>query len=264
MDEKNFSINFLLGMPRSGTSSVMSYLRGHPDIETGFEEPDHLYRLMKSQKWYEQYEQYLGVPAKHVNKITFDAYRVYTKHFYSQLCIVTGKKLVVLKHPLLSSYADYLRKIFPKGKFIILVRHPYDVVASISYFRTVNSAIKATFPAEINQIAKTYATYMGRLKTLTDMVPDRVSMVKFEDFLESPEDFLGKIFEFLDCKLSDSEISKIIEQANDESLCRTSRVVTQTKLFNPEERHLKLSSEDKRAIKDYAISYMTLFNYKEK
>jgi hypothetical protein len=259
-----FKIHFLLGVSRSGTSIVMSYLRAHPEIETGYEEPNHLYRLMMSLKYYRQYEEHLGIDLKVIEKLTYDSFRAFAEYFYSNLCEITGKKFAVLKHPWWAKYGFRLHQIFPEAKFIILLRHPYDVIASIVEFRKTSSIARKMFPSNVRDIAKLYNKHMRELQKLLKAFPEQTLAVKFEDFLKTPRKFLQSIFTFLDCPLTKEQLDLLMEFGKAGQIPMTCKVLDQSNLFTPKKRYLDFSEEEMKLIKKWVDGYLKVLHYEEK
>ena len=95
-----FPIHFILGFNRAGTTLLLSYMRAHDDIETGFEEPDHIYRLVaKTSRYENDYPKYIGVPKVTVNSLQDKATVLFAKYFYGELARKYHRKLAVVKHP---------------------------------------------------------------------------------------------------------------------------------------------------------------------
>ena len=268
-ESNEFNINFLLGLPRSGTSIVMAHLRGNQSIETGYGEPDHLYRIMASysKEWFDGYEQHIKVCPEIMEKIIGESFGVYAKYFYSNLCKESYKKLAVLKHPWWAPLGHRLQKIFPSAKFVILFRHPYDVVASMLHFRNTVPAAKTMLSDDVEILAQLYVEHTNYLLKLLHDYTYRTYAVKFEDFLESPQETLQGIFKFLDCPISKEDTEKIIHDSSIGRLPATFNTSVREKkaaLFAPEERYLNFSNKEIEKIKKWVGPNMSILKYEEK
>jgi len=257
-----FPIHFLLGFSRSGTSLVMTYLRGHSSIETGYEEPNHLYRLMTSVKWEDDYASELGIEKEELQNMLASSISLFTQHFYKELCKKTNKKLAVLKHPWLNPHAPKLAQIFPEAKFIILLRHPYDVIASCIDFRTYDASASSMFPANLNKLIHLYLKHMKTLLNFQRVCgKDRILFVRFEDFLKSPRTFLQEIFTFLGVKSQDSFTTQLIHQAKNDLLPLVGRVLITSNIVQPEKKFFNLTNAEKQKIRGTLKPFLPTLGY---
>ena len=257
-------IHFLLGFSRSGTSILMSLLRGHPDIETGFEEPNALFRLMSAVKWSDEHEEELGVSSEYITKLHDDAIKVYTDYFYSGFCKETGRSAVVLKHPWLSIYIRRLGMIFPEAKFVVLVRHPYDTLASTIDFRDTDRQAEQMFPEDLNKLIDLYWKHVKTSLNAVSVLKDRISYEKYEDLLATPGQVLGRMFKFYDLRHGNGIISSVLEKANSGELPLTARVLMTSKLIEPQDKWSKLKEEDQARIRNRLGPLLQKLGYEEK
>jgi hypothetical protein len=101
-------------------------------------------------------------------------------------------------------YADVLLQIFPEAKFICLVRHCMDVIASgveacpWGLHRFGYDPYVAQFPG--NSVAAIGAYWLSCVQTVEafrEKHPDICHLVRYEDLASMPEDVTGSILEFL-------------------------------------------------------------------
>jgi len=261
-----FPVHFILGFNRSGTTLLLSLLRGHEEIETGFEEPDHLYRLIAKTARYERhYEETLKIPKAEIKALYDRSTAFFIKHFYRELAGRFGKKMAVLKHPSLSPYYHRLAEMFPDAKFIILLRHPYDLTASVLHHIDNDpwDQAKHIFPGEIPQLCDMIKRY--HRKELLQALPDGRSVkVKFEEFLLRPMDTLGLILAHFKATASLTAINHILFRAAKGKLPAMGRKITSTKIVTPVNRFSALEEEKRVVIKAEMSGFCKELGYKTK
>jgi len=235
-------INFLLGFSRSGTSIFMSYLRSHPEIETGFEEPNHLWRIMTHKNWKKQYEKDFNINEKFLQRISDKATRKFVQSFYGDLCRKTGKSSVILKHPWLVPHVHNLERCFPTAKFIFIRRHPYDVIASVLDFADTDKIANSMFGEKLRPIIDLYVSHVAYLEEAKNRYPEKILSVKFEGFIKTPERVLADCFKF--CGLSTPNMKQVLKKGP----VRTARVLDKTKLSKPHNKFSWLSLPVQKAI----------------
>lgn len=261
---KKLPLHFLLGFSRSGTSIVMSYLRGHPDVETGYEEPNALFRLLTALSWEGEYEEVLSVSKETIKKIEDDSIGLFTRFFYNSLCVETKKTTAILKHPWLNPYVRRLGEIFPKAKFVVLLRHPYDTLASTIDFRDTDRQAKMMFPEDLNALIDLYWRHIKSVMNAKTVLKDRILYVKFEDFLQTPGVVLGEMFEFYNVESNQDLVETIMNDAEAENLPLTARVLLTSKLIKPYNKWEGLNEEAKARIKNRLSPLLTKLGYDEK
>lgn len=255
------NINFLLGFSRSGTSILMSYLRGNKKIETGYEEPNHLWRLMSHLKWEEEYEDYLNVKPGMLQDITDKAIRNFTETFYNGLTDATGRSTVILKHPWLVPYVFDLDRIFPNAKFLFLWRHPYNVIASTLDFAKKDNIANKMFGVKLGRIIKLYKKHVDKLFEINKKYStEKILNVRYEDFIKTPKQELKKIFDFFGV-VSTKELNDIIAV---KSQVKTARVLETLELVKPKEKFLKLNKKQQALIISNLESYANRLGYDNK
>ena len=243
---KPTEIHFLFGFSRSGTSIVMSYLRGHEQIETGYEEPNHLWRLMGHMSWFSGYQDNIGIGKAKIQSITDRSIKGFVESFYGGICEETGKPKVVLKHPWLIPYVDGLIRIFPDSKFIILLRHPYDVIASVLDFtKNDDMANEMFYGGELLPIIELYKNHMQKLLEEKEKYTNKFLMIRFEDFVNKPGITLNKVFEFLGIPTTEKEMREIL---HGKRVVKTARVLEDLKIKKPKRKFLSLSLDKQKII----------------
>lgn len=139
LDDRLF---FVIGAPRSGTTLLMRMLNVHPEIHTR-PEPHLLTPLA-----------HLGYYA-HVQKAPYDpfqaalaakewvaemggeaaynqALRAYTDAIYGKLLEPSGKRYFLDKTPAYALSLPFISGLYPRGKYVVLTRHPFAIFASFA------------------------------------------------------------------------------------------------------------------------------------
>jgi len=258
-------INFILGFVRSGSTMIMGLCREHPEIETDLVEPNFLFQLLEKVHYTPERYQTFGIDAASAIKMYDKGVRAFTERFYAGLCSWTGKKDVVIKHPYLTKHIFRLSRIFPTAKFLVLVRHPADVIASTFDFTQKTKAAADIFgKGDLKNILKMYVEWMAPILQ-AGLVQEKVMVAKFEDFIASPATFLKTIFNFFGKPLDLTEINNIIKLANANKLSLVGSALGGSVIKPPRSKFETLFQEPgKNLIRAQMRSFTTAFGYKEK
>jgi len=178
---------FLVGFPRSGTTLLDTILMSHPRIEVLEEEPPlrTAIQLLPS----------LGELPTLADDEIRDARDLYFESVAS-LRPVPPSKLLVDKNPLTMNLLPYVRRIFPKARIILALRHPCDVVLScfMANFRLnegMASFVRLDTAAELYDLSFSYYEHVQQL------MPFATHIVKYENIVADRERELRGLFEFL-------------------------------------------------------------------
>jgi hypothetical protein len=204
MDERMF---FVIGAPRSGTTLLMRMLNVHPDIYTR-PEPHLLTPLAHLGYYgyvdkapYDQYQAHLSVreyvadlPGKEQDYL--DALRGYCDVLYGRMLEPTGKRFFLDKTPAYALILPFVSKIYPKGRYVVLTRHPFAIFASFaeSFFDSDWDAAFAHNPI--------IARYVPAIASFLRDNPALACHVRYEDLVSDPEaqmkslcDYAGMTFD---------------------------------------------------------------------
>ena len=214
---------FILGCPRSGTTFLSSLLKrtayGRP-FESQF-----IIKYFKKLKQYgdlNKYENFsklvrniLSERANMQHKLEVDAYEMFSKMKeksypanINAICLRIASK--VNKHvtswgdktPFYTLHVDILLKFFPKSKIIYITRDGRDVALSLME--------RSWGPNNIYSCAKFWKNYIKQKKILNELLnSEKFLEVKYEELLETPEQELGRVYEFLDETYSQEEIQEL-------------------------------------------------------
>lgn len=133
---------FLIGAPRSGSTLLTRMLGAHPSIHAP-EEP-HLLTPLAHLGYYDRvgaapYDPIISEVA--IRQLVaalprgeadyLEALRAYTDTLYAGLLAGSGKPLLLDKTPAYALVLDFVAKLYPKARFLVLTRHPLAIWTSV-------------------------------------------------------------------------------------------------------------------------------------
>lgn len=198
----DFSLAFMVGFPRSGTTLLDTVLRSHPDIVVVEEVP-----------LIEHVKRELGSPANPATLNALDSddilrlRAVYLDELRQYLGDGqgggSGGRLVVDKLPLNLINAGLIHRVFPEAKFIMALRHPCDCVLScfMQNFR-LNDAM-ANF-LDLERAAGLYDLTMSLWKQYQRELRLDVGYLKYEDLVSDLRSAAEPLLEFLGLQWDDN------------------------------------------------------------
>ncbi|MXP40695.1 tetratricopeptide repeat protein [Altererythrobacter soli] len=178
---------FLVGFPRSGTTLLDTILMGHPGTA-----------VMEEQPPLNRVEEKLGgltaLPGMSADQIT-DARACYFAEV-DKIQPVGPGQLLIDKSPLFLYRLPLIRRLFPKAKVILALRHPCDVVLSclMSNFR-LNPAMANFLRPE--DAAGFYDLSFTHWTKSHELFPDNVFSLKYEDLVDDVEGQVQPLVEWL-------------------------------------------------------------------
>lgn len=263
---REIPINFIVGYVRTGSTLLMALLREHPDIETDVQEPNWLYRLMNTEYRYDLQYKCLGIEKHPSMDMYWDSVKVMTKYYADQLCQKTGKNIMVFKHPYLSYRINLLQKLFWKARYIHIIRHPYDCLASAYHFTQLHWEAESTLGKGMEEIIGNYIDWMMRLIHAESILGQKLLKIKYEDLIERPKEMLAECLQFLEVMWTWDMVDKIIAKAQKNELTlvggplHSSVIGTPGDIFNT-----KLDEEQRNLLRGKKVGYfLEAFDYKEK
>lgn len=193
---------FLIGPPRSGSTLLNRMLGAHPAIHAPVE--PHLLTPLAHLGYYDRVEQasydpiisQLGIrelvghlPRGEADYL--DALRAYTDTVYRRLLEPTGADLLLDKTPAYALVLDFVAKLYPEARYIVLTRHPLSIWSSIvdSFFDGDHEMAHRH-----NPVLERYVPAMARF--LRDR-PVPICPVSYEKLVADPEAEMQRLCAFI-------------------------------------------------------------------
>ena len=173
---------FLICPVRSGSTLLRVILNSHPDICAPHELHLRFVRVQFEKKYAELAIKELGIDHDELEHMLWD--RV-LHHELAQ----SGKRILVDKTPGNSTYYERLLACWPNARFIILLRHPGSIVASLMETRP---------DRELNSTIKEALQYLEGVEAARKALPGLV--VRYEDLTTDPAQVTKQICTYLGTK----------------------------------------------------------------
>lgn len=180
---------FIVGMHRSGTTLLERMLAGHPDVGDAGE----------TRAFDAQMELAIdrslpnGLDAMAVKALAgadFDGIaRAYARH---APWLSRGKPFFTEKLPMNFWNVGMIARAMPQARFIHLVRDPMDTC--FSNLRTLFAGV-ATYSYVQEELASFFRAYRAMMAHWSEVLPDRVLDVRYDDLVAEPETTLQRVLE---------------------------------------------------------------------
>ncbi len=188
---------FLISQPRAGSTMLQKILGGHPSIHTCSEPWLMLHPIygLRAQGYDAEYGSSLANAAVHSFLHTLEkgkeeylkAIRLMCLYLYDRAIETSGKLFFLDKSPRYYFIIPELYKIFPKAKFIILLRNPLAVLSSI-----VDSWVKrdwfSLYKLKSDLILAPKSLLKGK-----ELLGERCIIVQYEKFLQDTDSEIHRI-----------------------------------------------------------------------
>ena len=185
---------FVGGVPRSGTTLARAMLDAHPDIRCG-EETRVIPRVigMRS-RWSKSQKESNRLREAGLSEETLDSA---TRAFISEIILNHGKiaKYLCNKDPLVLNYMADISRIFPKAKFILMVRDGRAVAYSIV---SRNVTISGVDSKNYLSAAMFWNKVVHRMSIECSNNRKRCLMIHYEDLVTDPRLWMRNILSFLE------------------------------------------------------------------
>jgi hypothetical protein len=193
---------FLIGAPRSGTTLTARMLGAHPDV---FAPPEpHLMPPLAHLGFHARVEQapydpvitqiglrefVAGLPLGEQDYL--EGLRRFTDHLYERALEPSGRRIYLDKTPAYALVLDFLAKLYPGAKYVVLTRHPMAIWSSYidSFFDGDAAAAHAR-----NPVLERYVPAIARF--LRER-PVSLVHVRYEELVRDPEKHLREICAFI-------------------------------------------------------------------
>jgi Flp pilus assembly protein TadD len=178
---------FLLGLPRSGTTLLDTFLMGHRSIEV-IEEKEMLRRAGRIVEPITKLPDNLAMTLEQARQAYLDELGSY----------VDGKfhGVVIDKNPFNMLLAPLIDALFPGSAIIFAKRHPCDAVLSGFMQSYIPNVGMASFQ-DLSDAADMYDAAMSVWAASTELLPLNVHAVAYEDLIEDPAHQLHAVVDFL-------------------------------------------------------------------
>ena len=194
---------FVIGSPRSGSTLLARMLDAHSEM--GAPAEPHLLTPLAHLGYFENVERAAYDPVITRGAIRelvaslprgeesyLEALRAYTDSIYRQLLEQTGARRLVDKTPAYALVLDFVARLYPKARYVVLTRHPMAIWTSF-----VNSFFDGDDEAahRHNPLLERYVPAIARF--LREQ-PVPIHHVRYEELVADPATHLERICDFLD------------------------------------------------------------------
>jgi len=183
---------FLIGFPRSGTTLLDTILRTNKSIEVIEEEllVDGLISQLKNHTNNDLRS------LKSLNKNIIKQLRDFYFKKREALLGFKNNSIIVDKLPLNIIYTSELNKIFPKAKFILALRNPYDAVLSCFMQPFLPNNAMSNF-YNLKDASDFYNLVMSLWDKYEKILNLNLHKIKYEDVVNDFDDSIKKLLNFL-------------------------------------------------------------------
>jgi len=188
---RQYSLAFLVGFPRSGTTLLDTILRSHPEVLVV--EEKHMVESMRT---------HMGGLAT-VDLLTdlddkqiVELREVYFEELNSHVEADGSHKLIIDKLPLNIIDAGLIHRVFPGSKFILALRHPYDCVLSCFMQNFQLNDAMANF-LTLQQSASLYDAVMSLWVHYNNALDLDVGVLRYEDIVQDLQGAAEPLLNFL-------------------------------------------------------------------
>jgi tetratricopeptide (TPR) repeat protein len=178
---------FLVGFPRSGTTLLDTILMGHPGVEVLEEEP----ALRRANQLIPDFAALAGASDEIIGQARDTYFEI-----AAALTPLRPGNLLVDKNPLAMNGIPLIRRIFPRARIILALRHPCDVV--LSCFATnfkLNDGM-ANF-LRLDTAAELYDLSFRYFERARALLAPPVHTIVYENIVEDRDRELRPLFDFL-------------------------------------------------------------------
>jgi len=199
---------FLFSLPRSGSTLLQRMIAAHPDVATS-SEPWVLLPcidlLQHRNNTFSTYGHAMAVQAVHDFAKQMDGESLALQEEVKEMVLrlyrrasPNGESCFLDKTPRYHTISEPIIEMFPEAKFILLVRHPLAVVASILETWADKKWYLYGYKTDL------YDGYAG-LELARQRFGKQLLLIRYEDLLVNPDESMAKVFAHLDLE-ADSDV----------------------------------------------------------
>lgn len=180
---------FICGLFRSGSTLLESMLATHPNLISGGEIDVFRKHLLADSNAF-------SAPLLLKNKLATDAVTKYLTRISEQTnsALDTRELRILDKQPENFLLLGYIKKLFPKAKFIWTCREKSNSVFSIY---TQHFGFYQPYSCDLSDICTFYQQHLDLLAFWQQFYADDIKVVKYEDLVSRPSDVMSEIQQFL-------------------------------------------------------------------
>lgn len=211
---------FIVGHPRSGSTLLTTRLGQHPLIhampETHFFSLSINGNVFQKLRAYRSPEAFIGFLRKRNHRLAdlaigddaitaalqkaFPRFDAAFSELTRQESAFSGCPIILEKTPIHLYYIDQITSWYPDAKIIVILRDGRDAIESLMAVNWINSK-----PV---RLAALWARSIRLAKRARRRWPDRVKLLRYEDFVENPEKELRSICTWLGIELEPEMLSR--------------------------------------------------------
>jgi len=235
-------INFITGIPRSGTTILGELVGNHPDV-VEFNELTFLSFINDS-----NYLRQLNIKSDEINSFLFNKLKKITCNYIKEMYLEVGKtknidaKIIIEKDPMLTAFPELLHEFFPESKIIHIIRDPVYVAESYKRFidNIKDNDVKRIWGTYGDVDLKNYdphirgimawISYANRFRDY-NLINNKKNYleINYDDFVKNPQLFISNIYKFFDLEnylLEEKTLLKI-----DKTKIKISNYLSESEIF---------------------------------
>jgi tetratricopeptide (TPR) repeat protein len=189
---------FLIGFPRSGTTLLDTILRSHSRI-TVVEEGPMAANIRRALGGYVAIEELESFNTDRISQLRSIYFKELGKHINPDQ--MTG--ICIDKMPLNALNAPILNTIFPKSKFILAIRHPYDCILSC-YMQNFRPNPAMSNMVDLDRIVELYCITMQTWQLSQERYHLDYHIIRYEDLVVDMAHNIGTLLDFLELEWEDN------------------------------------------------------------
>jgi len=189
---------FIIGFPRSGTTLLDTVLRSHPNIEVIEEKPliDTVISSLNE-----------PISPNTLTKLSetqlIKLRKIYEGEIKKLVNPIQNGQIIIDKFPLNIIHVPLINALFPKSKYILVIRHPCDCVLSCFMQNFELNEAMANF-LSIKDTVSLYSNVMKLWSIYSEKLILNVEIVKYENLVSNFEQTSKKILNFLGLEWDDN------------------------------------------------------------